>query len=108
MKEIKRKKKMSFNKKQLIVNIILILIVVMGNVAFAEGAVDTKKIDDLIKEVIVPWVQKIGLVIGFIGGIMFALGWRNDDADSKSRGLQTMISGFMVAGVATSYDLFVS
>ena len=67
---------------------------------------DTAKLDNLVNTQIVPWVQKGGMVIAFVGGLMFAAGWRNDDADSKARGVNTLISGFMIAGVATAYSAF--
>lgn len=65
-------------------------------------------LDNLITQQIVPWVQRGGMVIAFVGGLMFAAGWRNDDADSKARGVNTLISGFMIAGIATAYTAFVS
>lgn len=82
--------------------------VLLPTAVYASGGsgADTTKIDTIINDVIVPWVQKLGLVIGFVGAIMFALGWRNDDADSKSRGIQTLISGFMAWGVASMYSSF--
>jgi hypothetical protein len=35
-----------------------------------------------------------------------SLGFKNDDADSKVRGLKTLVSGFMVFGISQSLDLF--
>jgi hypothetical protein len=60
---------------------------------------------DLIKFFAV-WFGRVGLVVGFVGAIMFALAIRNEDADAKTRGLQTMISGFVVFAVTLSLDLF--
>ena len=40
------------------------------------------------------------LVILFVGGVMFGLGWKNDDADGKTRGINTIIAGAIVVAVA--------
>lgn len=52
------------------------------------------------------WIGRIGLVVGFIGAIMFGLAIKNDDADAKTRGLMTMASGFVVYAVSKALDLF--
>ncbi len=52
------------------------------------------------------WIGRIGLVVGFVGGIMFALAIKNDDAEAKTRGLMTMASGFVVFALTLSLDLF--
>ena len=98
------------NKKDLqrfLLTGMIMILILLPQLTFA-APVDTSKVDTIINDVVVPWVQKIGFLIAFIGGIMFALGWRNDDADSKARGLQTLVSGFMVAAVALSYNLFIN
>jgi len=52
------------------------------------------------------WVTRLGAVIMFIGAVMFGLGWKNDDADQKSRGVQTIIGGAIVTAVAAMVDVF--
>lgn len=52
------------------------------------------------------WIGRIGLVVGFIGAVMFGLAIKNDDADAKTRGLMTMASGFVVFAVTKALDLF--
>jgi len=47
------------------------------------------------------WIVKLGAAVLAVGGIMFGLGWKNDDADSKTRGLQTMVAGAVTAAMAT-------
>lgn len=93
----------SMTKKD-ILGMVLFTVVILSTRTVSAGSADTTKIDTVVTTIIVPWVEKIGLVIAFVGAIMFAAGWRNDDADSKSRGLQTLVSGFMMAGVAKAYD----
>ena len=53
-------------------------------------------IADLIKT----WVTRLGGVVMFVGGVMFGLGWKNDDADGKTRGVNTIIAGAIVVAVA--------
>jgi hypothetical protein len=52
------------------------------------------------------WFGRIGLVVGFVGAIMFGLAIKDENADGKQRGLMTMISGFVVFAITLSLDLF--
>lgn len=57
-------------------------------------------------DVLAKWIGRIGLVIGFIGAIQFAMGIKDSDADSKSKGLMTLASGFVVFGICSAYGTF--
>lgn len=52
------------------------------------------------------WIGRIGLVVGFVGAVMFGLAVRSEDAEGKTRGLLTMASGFIVFAVTLSLNLF--
>ena len=52
------------------------------------------------------WLTKIGGVIALVGGVMFALGWQREDSEGKSRGLMTLMAGFMLVAIAQSKNLF--
>lgn len=52
------------------------------------------------------WMGKIGLVVAFFGALQTVLGFMNDDADSKVRGLKTMAAGFMLWGISMSVNIF--
>lgn len=52
------------------------------------------------------WIGRIGLIVGFIGAVMFGLAIKNDDADAKTRGLMTLAAGFVVFGVTKALDMF--
>lgn len=52
------------------------------------------------------WVTRLGAVIMFVGGIQFGMGWKSDDAEQKTRGLNTIISGAIVMGVAAITSVF--
>ena len=45
-------------------------------------------------------------IIALVGGVMFALGWQREDAEGKSRGLMTLMAGFMLVAIAQSKNLF--
>ena len=59
-----------------------------------------------VVQFIVDWVARIGLVVAFIGAVQFALGFKDDSADGKTRGLMCLASGFIVFAVAKAYDMF--
>lgn len=52
------------------------------------------------------WIGRIGLIVGFIGAVMFGLAIKNDDADAKTRGLMTLAAGFVVFAVTKALDMF--
>ncbi len=54
------------------------------------------------------WIGRIGLVVGFVGAIMFALAIKNDDAEAKTRGLMTLASGFVVFAVSQALNMFMT
>ncbi len=82
---------------------------VMGVTCFAEDAAsggEGVETFNTVVEFIVDWVARIGLVIGFIGAVQFAMGFKDDSADGKTRGLMCLASGFIVFAVAKAYDMF--
>ena len=66
---------------------------------------NTDSIDGFITFVC-DWLLKIGGVVALIGAVMFALGWQRDDAEGKSRGLMTLMAGFMLVAIAQSKNIF--
>ena len=52
------------------------------------------------------WIGRIGMVVAFVGGIMFGLAVKNEDSEAKTRGLMTMVSGFIVYALTKSLNLF--
>lgn len=53
-----------------------------------------------VTNLIQTWVTRLGGVVMFVGGVMFGLGWKSDDAEQKSRGVSTLIAGAIVVAVA--------
>lgn len=66
---------------------------------------NTGSIDSFITFVC-DWLLKIGGVVAMVGAVMFALGWQRDDTEGKSRGLMTMMAGFMVAAISQAPSIF--
>lgn len=69
----------------------------------------TGSADSTFQEVVnffVTWLRRIGALVAFIGGIMFALAIKNNDADQKQNGLLTMVAGFVAAALCTAVDMF--
>ena len=81
----------------------------MGTLILAEAKIfassNTESIDSFINFAC-DWLTKIGGVIALVGGVMFALGWQREDAEGKSRGLMTLMAGFMLVAIAQSKGLF--
>lgn len=78
--------------------------------AFAEEGKETTgsntaSIDPFITFVC-DWLLKIGGIIALIGGVMFALGWQREDAEGKSRGLMTLMAGFMLVALSQAPSIF--
>lgn len=78
------------------------LILAQSRVYAASG---TESIDSFINFAC-DWLTKIGGVIALVGGVMFALGWQREDAEGKSRGLMTLMAGFMLVAIAQSKNIF--
>ncbi len=57
-------------------------------------------------EFFITWIRRIGMMVAFVGAIMFALAIKNNDAEQKQSGLITMIAGFIVAALCAASDMF--
>ena len=58
----------------------------MGITCFAaDGSSEGVETFNTVVQFIVDWVARIGLVIGFIGAVQFAMGFKDDSADGKTR-----------------------
>ncbi|MBR1377350.1 MAG: hypothetical protein IJ565_06045 [Bacilli bacterium] len=104
MKKLLSKGKNTFKKVVSGLNIALCSLILSTNSVYAAGS-NTSSIDGFITFVC-DWLLKIGGVVALIGAVMFALGWQRDDAEGKSRGLMTMMAGFMVIAISQSKGLF--
>ena len=79
------------------------------NIYKLEGEVATGDADSTFQTVInffVKWFRRVGAVVALVGGIMFALAIKDNNADQKQTGLMTMIAGFAVIAICTGVDMF--
>lgn len=84
-------------KNRMVLTLIALGILTVSCVCFGASADALwTTVADLIKT----WVTRLGGVVMFVGGIMFGLGWKSDDAELKSRGISTIIAGAIVSGIA--------
>lgn len=54
----------------------------------------------------VKWLKRIGLLVAFVGGFMFCLAIKKNDADLKQDGLMTLVAGFAAAALCQAIDMF--
>lgn len=71
--------------------------------AFAEGA-DANSFINQVVELLKEWIPRLGGMIVVVGGIQFGIGFKDDDSTGKTRGMQTMIGGAIVAAIGALVD----
>lgn len=54
----------------------------------------------------VTWIQKVGGLVALVGGIMFCLAIKNNDAEQKQSGLLTLVAGFAVIAICGAITYF--
>lgn len=91
------------NKHMAIITCMLLIGIMVFGVAHASSA-DT--LWNTVRDLIKTWVTRLGGVVMFVGGVMFGLGWKSDDAEQKSRGISTLIAGAIVVAVAALTTTF--
>lgn len=69
--------------------------------ASAEGAndADAQGMINAIMGVLKPGVVALGSLVAVVGGIQTGVGFKDDNADGKTRGFQTLIGGAIIAAV---------
>jgi hypothetical protein len=50
------------------------------------------------------WIPRLGGMVAVVGAIQLGLGFKDEDSNGKTRGMQTMIGGAIVAALATIID----
>ena len=90
------------------ISIVLLLVSMTSSFAFATGTAPTTGLTEFntIIKFIAGWIGKLGMVVGFIGAVEFGFAFKGDDADGKTKGLRTLISGFVVFGITQTLGMF--
>jgi len=91
------------NKNITVITCLLLMGIMVMSVASASGA---DALWTTVSGLIQTWVTRLGGVVMFVGGVMFGLGWKSDDAEQKSRGVSTLIAGAIVVAVAALTTTF--
>lgn len=92
------------NHSDAIAMVIMLAIIMVPKIIFAD---ESNQANDMWNDVMTEmknWVFRLGGVVVFVGGIMFGLGFKNDDAEQKTRGVNTMVAGGIVAAMAVLAD----
>ena len=66
--------------------------------AEGEGTNEWNQVMDYISK----WMPRLGGVVIFIGAIEFALAFKSEDAEGKTKGMRTIIAGAMVTGITAA------
>ena len=74
------------NRNSMYIALALVCAMCMGSTVFAVDA-----LWNTLAGLIETWVTRLGAVVMLVGGVMFGLGWKSDDAEQKSRGISTII-----------------
>ncbi len=75
-----------------------------GGSASGSGEADTAYQN--VMNVIVTWIRRVGAAVALFGGVMLALGFKNDEATQKENGIKTMVAGFVVWAICGAVGLF--
>lgn len=54
----------------------------------------------------ITWLRRIGAAVALIGGIMFGLAIKDNNAEQKQTGLMTMVAGFVVVAICLASSMF--
>jgi len=85
---------------------LLIGVMVIGTASASASTSSADTLWNTVRDLIQTWVTRLGGVVMFVGGVMFGLGWKSEDAEQKSRGISTLVSGAIVVAVAALATTF--
>lgn len=68
---------------------------------FASSGTDAEGMINTIIDLLKTWIPRLGGLVIVVGGIQLGLGFKDDNADQKTRGMQCMIGGAIVAAIGT-------
>ena len=67
-------------------------------------AADADEYISSIIDLLKTWIPRLGGMIIVVGGIQLGIGFKDDDSTGKTRGMQTMIGGAIVAAIGAMVD----
>lgn len=81
-------------------------ITMLANTTSLDSQTDGDDTFESIVNFFAKWIKRAGLLVAFVGGIMFALAIKDNNADQKQAGLLTLIAGFVVSALCQAIDMF--
>jgi len=100
--------KLSAKRMKKLLTILPIMLIALSLVtipAFAEsGATSADSFIDTVVDLLKKWIPRLGGMIVVVGGIQFGIGFKDDNADGKTRGMQCMVGGAIVAAIGALVD----
>ncbi len=76
--------------------------------AFAEGSAGDGGAETTINSIIEllrKWIPRLGGLLVVVGGIQLGIGFKDDDSTGKTRGMQCMIGGAIVAAIGGAVNI---
>ena len=101
-----RKSKNRIARAAFMISAAIFMLTISTITAFADDGDAGSAAWDNVMNFLIPWIGRLGGAVMLIGGIMFGLAFKNDDADGKTRALQTLIAGAIVVAVGVSSSIF--
>lgn len=73
-----------------------VMLAVMTAPIATYAAADADASWNTVMDFLLTWIPRLGGVLLFIGGVEFAIAYKNEDANSKTNATRLMVSGAMV------------
>lgn len=74
----------------------------MAVTVFADGGGGAEGTINTIIGLLKTWIPRLGALLVVVGGIQLGIGFKDDDQTGKTRGMQCMIGGAIVAAIGAS------
>lgn len=75
---------------------IMVSAYLLMNTRVVFGADGTEKVNQVVTEFMIPWIERIGVVIAIFGAVALADSYFNDNPSSKSLGTKLLAGGLML------------
>lgn len=93
---IKRAAHRFLEKYTMLFTFVLLMLVMANGTVFATSA---DVMWTTVTGEVVKWIQRLGGLLCFYGGIMLGIGQRSDDAERKTQGVNSLIAGGVVIAI---------
>lgn len=84
---------------------LLVLPLALSCLTMTVFAADAEAFITQITDLLKTWIPRLGGMIVVVGGIQLGIGFKDEDTTGKTRGMQTMIGGAIVAAIGTLVEI---